>query len=110
MTRDKHKIYNNVFDDYTKRIITQLFSSHIIDEILSPVSIGKEANVFTALKGDDLRILKIYRLQACNFNQMYQYLVSDPMYIGIKKNRRQIILNWVQREFSNMNKAHDNYV
>ncbi len=110
MTKDKHKIYNNVFDNYTNKVINQLFSSHIIDEIVSPVSIGKEANVFTARKGEDVRILKIYRLQSCNFNEMYSYLISDPMYTNIKKNRRQIILSWVQREFSNMNKSHEKFI
>src|SRR3989338_7243073 len=105
--REKFKTYENVFDQHTIRNIFKLSSQGYFDELQSPVKVGKEANIFTALKKDGTRVIvKIYRLQTCNFNRMYDYIKSDPRFI-IKKNRRKIIFAWTQREFRNLLKARE---
>ena len=47
-TREKWKTYENVFDQFTLRTLFKLSSQGHFDELKSPISIGKEANVFTA--------------------------------------------------------------
>ncbi len=92
MTQDKFKTYGNVFDNYTNRNIFKLTSQGLFDEMESPVSIGKEANVFTGVRKDGGRIIvKIYRLETCDFNRMYDYIRTDPRFPNVKRSKRKII-------------------
>ena len=64
--------------------------------------------MFTARKTDGtFVIVKIYRLEACNFNKMHEYIRQDPRYIGMAKSRRKTIFSWVQREYRNLLKARE---
>ena len=97
------KIRHNVFDEFTNRTIYKLITGGYIEGLESPLFIGKESNVFTAhAKGHDLRIVKIYRLESCDFNRMYDYIKADPRYTNIRKRRRNIVFAWVQREYRNL--------
>jgi RIO kinase 1 len=100
---DKFKIYKNVFDEFTLKTLFKLSSQDHFDELVSPVMIGKESNVFLAHTKDQTKVIvKIYRLHSCNFNKMYSYIKSDPRFANLKNQRRMIIFKWVQREFSNL--------
>ncbi len=101
-SKEKWKVYKNVFSEFTNRTIFKLSSEGHFDHLLSPISIGKEANIFSAIKGKSKVIVKIYRLESCNFNQMYNYIKQDIRYTGLHKRRRQIIFAWTQREFRNL--------
>ncbi len=105
--KEEWKTFGNVFDEFTIQKLKKLCTQRHFDGIESPISIGKEANIFTAIKDDHKIILKIYRLETCDFNQMYSYIRSDPRYQNLKKNRRQIIFSWAQREFRNLFKARE---
>lgn len=107
ITREKFKTYKDVFDQHSERAIFKLTSEGHFDKLLGPVSIGKEANIFTAQKGDGKVIVKIYRLETCDFNRMYEYIRYDTRFAGLKKNRRKIIFAWCQREFRNLMKARE---
>lgn len=100
--REKFKIYKNVFDEFTLSTLFKLSSQGHFDELLQPIKIGKEANVFLADKGEDFVVVKIYRLASCNFNKMYYYIKSDPRFMEIKNRRRLVIFKWVQREYRNL--------
>ncbi len=104
-TKEEWKIYKNVFDSATILNIFKLSSQGHFDGLESPIALGKEANVFTALKGKQRIIVKIYRVENCNFNKMYSYIAPDPRFSGLKKRRRLIIFSWVQREYRNLLKA-----
>ena len=107
-TPEKFKTYGNVFDEFTHRNLFKLATQGIIEEIESPISIGKEANIFTAsTKEGESVILKIYRLETCDFNRMYDYIRYDPRYAHLKAKRRSIIFAWAQREFRNLLKARE---
>ena len=111
ISREKWKVYGNVFDEFALRNLFKLASQGHFEELQSPISIGKEANVFTALKKDGERVIvKIYRLETADFNKMYSYLNSDPRFQHIKKQRRRIIFAWCQREYRNLMIARENGV
>ena len=111
ISKEKWKIYENVFDEFTVQRIRRLMSQHIIEGLGSPVKIGKEANIFTAnTKTGEKRIVKIYRLESCNFNKMYDYIRYDPRFLNISKQRRQVIFAWVNREYRNLMKARQSGV
>jgi RIO kinase 1 len=106
-SREEWKTYKNVFDQAALLNLEKLRSEGHFDELQSPIALGKEANIFTASKGEDTIIVKIYRLENCNFNQMYRYIAPDPRFAGLKKRRRLVIFSWVQREYRNLLKARE---
>ncbi|NOZ80257.1 MAG: serine protein kinase RIO [DPANN group archaeon] len=99
---EKWKTYKNVFDNFTIHNLDLLSGKGYFDELLSPIAIGKEANIFTAKAGRKRIILKIYRLENCDFNRMYSYIRADSRYPTLKKNRRGVIFAWAQREYRNL--------
>ncbi len=108
ITREKFKTRNNVFDNFTnKNLFTIAGRGLFNEETLSPVKIGKEANIFSALKEDEKEkvIIKIYRLETCDFKKMYEYISLDPRFESLKKKRRDIIFSWTKREYTNLFKA-----
>lgn len=105
--RERFKTYKGVFDLFTEQTIFRLISRGLIDGLESPIAIGKESNVFTALKGSERRIVKIYRLETCTFNRMYDYLKLDLRFQNLKKQKRKVILMWAQREYRNLLNARD---
>lgn len=107
ITRERFKSMHNVFDESTNHTLFRLISRGHFDGLQSPIFIGKEANIFTALKGKTRLIVKIYRLETCDFNKMYDYIKEDPRYINLQGKKRKIIFSWVQREFRNLIKARE---
>ncbi len=91
-----------VFDEHTNRVLFELESRNHFDELSSPWEVGKESNVFLAKKGAGKVIVKIYRVQNCDFNKMYSYIRQDPRYAYLKGQRRAIVFAWVQREYRNL--------
>jgi len=103
--KEKFKVWGDVFDEFTHDTIVRLITQRYFDGLESPISIGKEANLFSAQCDDKRVIVKIYRLETCNFNKMYEYIKADPRYIDLKGKKRKLILNWVEREYRNLQKA-----
>jgi len=105
--REEYKTLKDVFDLFTEKNIFKLISQGYIDGLHSPLSTGKESNVFSAKKSGELRVVKIYRLQTCDFNRMYDYIKADPRYINLKNKRRDVIFAWAHREYRNLLKARE---
>ena len=105
---EKFKTWGDVFDQFTQKVVYKLITQGHFEGLESPISIGKESNVFSAVKKDGSRmIVKIYRLETCDFNRMYDYIKDDPRFLNLKRGKRNIIFSWVQREFRNLLKARE---
>lgn len=105
MRKEEWKIYKNVFDSFTLRELFKL-SAHFI-ELHGQVSVGKEANVFSVKTKKGFSAIKIWRLDNSNFKNMFDYLIQDPRYLGLKRRKREIIFAWAQREYRNLLKARE---
>jgi len=107
--RDKFKTYGNVFDEFTLTTIERLKSKGVIDDLVSPIFVGKESNVFTATAEHGARkvVVKIYRLEACDFTKMYDYIKNDYRYPQLRRYRRKVIFSWVHREYRNLLRARE---
>jgi RIO kinase 1 len=102
---EEFKVYKNVFDSSTINTLWKFITQGKIEGLESPIKIGKESNVFSALTKQKERVaIKIYRILAADFNRMYEYLAPDRRF-KISKNRRQIIFTWAKREFMNLERA-----
>ena len=107
-SKEEFKTWGDVFDQFTQRTVYKLITQGHFEGLESPISIGKESNVFSALKKDGTRVMvKIYRLETCDFNRMYDYLKYDARFTNLKKGKRNIIFLWVQREYRNLLKARE---
>ncbi len=106
-SREEWKIYGNVFDKFTIQVLQKLEAKGLFDHLASAVALGKEANVFTATQKKDLVVVKIYRLENCNFRKMYDYLRHDPRYIHTKPSKRFVVFSWCQREYRNLLAARE---
>ncbi|MDP3698290.1 MAG: serine protein kinase RIO [Nanoarchaeota archaeon] len=103
--QERFKTLQGVFDEFTNRTLFELQSRDHFDELVSPLLIGKESNVFLASSGKKTVIVKIYRVQNCDYKRMFEYIKKDPRYEFLQKHRRQIILAWTQREYKNLLRA-----
>ena len=103
--QERFKTAQGVFDEFTHRNLFELHSRGTFDDLVSPVKVGKESNVFLAVKGTKKLIVKIYRVQNCDFRTMFAYIQKDPRYEFLKQKRREIIFSWTQREYKNLFKA-----
>ena len=108
-TKEKYRTFEGVFDFFTVRNLFKLSSQRYFKEdTMSPLFIGKESNVFTAMNDEgNAVVIKIYRLETCDFNRMYDYIKLDPRYQTMKKQKRRIIFAWAQREYRNLLKARE---
>ena len=104
--KEEFKTWGDVFNQFTRRTVYKLMTRGHFEGLESPISIGKESNVFSALKKDGTRVIvKIYRLETCDFNRMYDYIKYDQRFLNLKKGKRNIVFSWVQREYRNLLKA-----
>ena len=106
---DQFKVEQSVFDDATFAAIYKLVQDGHVDAFGGPISTGKEANVYEALASDDGVdhdvAIKIYRINASNFQQMREYLEGDPRFEGIGSDKKKVVLAWTQKEFANLRRA-----
>ncbi|AKH98503.1 serine/threonine-protein kinase Rio1 [Halanaeroarchaeum sulfurireducens] len=100
------KLEESVFDEATYAAIYKLVQDGHIVAFGGPISTGKEANVYEALGPEDTDVaVKIYRINASNFQQMRDYLEGDPRFEGIRGDKKSVVLTWTQKEFSNLQRA-----
>ena len=105
---DDRKTYDEVFDRDNLLRIYKLFSDGVIDQIDFPISTGKEGNVFCALTSDGSQLaVKIYRTSTATFKDMAKYIVGDPRFKGISRNRRKLIMAWSSKEYRNLQRLDE---
>ena len=104
-SQERFRTDKGVFDEFTKRNLFELQSRSFYDEIVGPLFVGKESNVFIAKKGSKKVIIKIYRVQNADFKRMFEYIKQDDHYCTLRNKRREIIFAWTQREYKNLLRA-----
>ncbi|MFC6975303.1 serine/threonine-protein kinase Rio1 [Halomicroarcula sp. GCM10025709] len=102
---DQFKVEASVFDDATYGALYKLVQDGHIDAFGGPISTGKEANVYTALAGDEEVAVKVYRINASDFTDMRGYLDGDPRFEGIGSDKKKVVTAWVRKESSNLKRA-----
>jgi RIO kinase 1 len=102
---DQFKVTESVFDEATYGALYKLVQDGHIDAFGGPISTGKEANVYTALSGDEEVAVKIYRINASDFREMGEYLEGDPRFEEVAGNKKAVVVGWVRKEFANLQRA-----
>ena len=102
------KTLDEVFDKSTLLSLEKLISGRVIDILDFPISTGKEGNVFRGVAPDKNYVaVKIYRTSTSTFKHISNYIIGDPRFKSIHKNRRDIIYAWTKKEFKNLERLYE---
>jgi RIO kinase 1 len=100
---DSRKTFNQVFDQETILAVHQLAEKGLFEQVEYAISTGKEANVFRALDvAGNYRAVKIYKTKTSSFRNMMQYIEGDKRFQNIRRDKRNIVALWAQKEFKNL--------
>lgn len=101
------KTLDEVFDKSTLHSLEKLISNRVLNILDFPISTGKEGNVFRGVTPDKKFVaVKIYRTSTSTFKHISKYIVGDPRFKTINKNRRDIIYAWAKKEFKNLERLN----
>jgi len=97
------KTMDEVFDKPTLMTLYKLISNGLLESLDYPISTGKEANVFHATSpGEQAVCVKIYRINTSTFHDMLPYIMGDPRFQGLKRDKRNLVQAWAQKEYRNL--------
>ena len=103
---EDRRVGSEVFDRITLKTLYKLANQGYIHLLNGAISTGKEANVFKGADEDGKIVaVKIYRVTTSDFKKMQYYIQGDPRFNVRSNNKRQLINNWVLKEFKNLNRA-----
>lgn len=105
---EDRRVGSEVFDWITLQTLYKLANQGHIHLLNGAISTGKEANVFKGADEDgNLVAVKIYRVTTSDFKKMQYYIQGDPRFNIRSNSKRQLINNWVLKEFKNLNRAYN---
>ncbi|MDY6773969.1 MAG: serine protein kinase RIO [Candidatus Nanohaloarchaea archaeon] len=108
---EARKNVENVLDRETMEALYDLSGDGHFDLLHGFVKDGKESKVAVAERerGGEKQLLavKLYVVEASNYEDMQKYLIGDPRFEGIKTDKRNVVFNWARKEFRNLEKARD---
>lgn len=105
--KERFKVYKDVFEKSTIEALWKLITQGNIEGLESPLKVGKESNIFSAITKENERLaVKIHRIGASDFGKMFYYLSMDNRF-KTKRSRRNVVLTWAKREYKNLVKAFE---
>lgn len=105
---DAEKVFASVFGRRTLMTLYKMMNDKVFSVMYGEISVGKEANVFMAEteEGKPL-ILKIYRIEAADFNKILPYVRGDNRFDYVKNDKKSVIYAWAKKEFSNLSRYEE---
>ena len=115
--KEDFQTINAVIDQNASKILSDLQSKGILNEITGTIASGKEAGVFLATLGSKGEILyqnmsitspivvKIFRTSTLNFKKIQIYISGDIRFRKYSKKTRSFIKLWVEKEFRNLSRC-----
>ncbi|RLI85632.1 MAG: serine protein kinase RIO [Archaeoglobales archaeon] len=108
---EERKIYAEVLDLRTLKILYKLSAKGIIKAMGGVISTGKEANVFYAdgfWEGKDIPLaVKIYRIETSEFHKMDEYIFGDKRFDMRRISKKEMVYVWAEKEYRNLQRAYE---
>ncbi|MDI9645142.1 MAG: serine protein kinase RIO [Archaeoglobales archaeon] len=108
---EEKKIYEQVLDGRTFKILYKLSAKGFIKAMGGVVSTGKEAHVFYAdgnFDGKDVPLaVKIYKIETSEFKKMDEYIFGDRRFDFLRVSPKDKIFLWAEKEFRNLQRAYE---
>ncbi len=110
MLKEQKKVDQGIFDTQTMVYLSKFFNKGIVSKLEFIIARGKEADLYLAdsgksdvVNGEDVVVLKFFRIEASAFLKMSKYIIGDPRFSRqIGKSRKFIINTWCKKEFGNL--------
>lgn len=109
MLKEQLKIDTGIFDDQTMIYLSKFYNKGVLERLGFIIARGKEAEVYAAeagnaeiIKGAKYVIMKFYRVETSSFMNMTDYIIGDPRFSKISKNKHAIINTWCKKEYGNL--------
>jgi RIO kinase 1 len=97
-----------VLDIPTLETLYKFAKRGVLKALGGPISRGKEAVIFHGLGDEDQELaIKMYKVSTSNFNAMLEYIIGDPRFENIKRDRRSVVFAWARKELKNLRRALD---
>jgi len=106
---EEYEVLEEVFDRSTLMTVYDFLNKGAIDSIFGVVNAGKEARIYWGKdsKGNELAV-KIYLTVSAEFKKgMLSYIEGDPRFAHVKRDTRSLVYTWAQKEFKNLQRAHE---
>jgi len=98
----------SVLDIPTLETLYKFTKRGLLKALGGPISSGKEAVIFHAIGAEEEELaIKMYKVSTSNFNAMLDYIIGDPRFENIKRDRRSIVSAWARKELKNLKRAFD---
>jgi RIO kinase 1 len=98
----------SVLDIPTLETLYKFSKRGLLKALGGPISSGKEAVIFHAIGAEEEELaIKMYKVNTSNFNAMLDYIIGDPRFENIKRDRRSIVSAWARKELKNLKRAFD---
>ncbi|MFQ6065188.1 MAG: serine protein kinase RIO [Candidatus Bathyarchaeia archaeon] len=106
---EEYEVLEEVFDRSTLMTIYDLLNKGTIDEIYGVVKAGKEARIYWGRDSEKRELaIKIYLTISAEFRKgMLPYIEGDPRFAHIRRDTRSLVYAWAQKEFKNLQRAHE---
>ncbi len=102
--REEWKVEQGVFDKTTLSALYKLYAKHF-DRLRFVIATGKEADVYLAEKGEGKVAIKLYRMVARAYKDIYKYINGDPRFDHVRNRPRDVIFAWAKKEYKNLERA-----
>ena len=101
------KTINEVLDKPTVMTLYGMISGGTISGVDGAVGAGKESLLFLGRNPNGQNVaLKVYLVSTSNFKKRISYIQGDPRFSRFRKNTRNLVYLWAQKEFRNLTQAH----
>ncbi|MEM1581008.1 MAG: serine protein kinase RIO [Candidatus Bathyarchaeia archaeon] len=106
---EEYEVLEEVFDRSTLMTIYDFMNGGVIKEIFGVVNSGKESRIYWGIGPSNEEIaIKIFLTVSAEFRRgRLPYILGDPRFKGIKKDLRNLVFLWAQKEFKNLNLAYN---
>ncbi len=102
--REEWKVEQGVFDNTTLDALYKLYPKYF-DRLRFVISTGKEADVYLAERGEERVAIKLYRMVARSYRDIYKYIQGDPRFEHVRNRMRDVIFAWAKKEYKNLERA-----
>ena len=102
------KTVNEVLDRPTVMTLYKMITEGIFSGVDGAVGAGKESLLFRGRceGGSDLA-LKVYLVSTSNFKKRANYIKGDPRFSKFRRNTRDLVYLWAQKEFRNLRQSYE---
>jgi len=103
------EVLEEVFSRRTLMALYDLLNKRVIKRVHGVVAAGKEARIYwgKGMNDEDLAI-KIFLVETAEFRRcMLRYIIGDPRFKYVRRDRWHLIRLWCSKEYKNLMKAYE---